>query len=109
MRAYLPLTTEALRAAAASGMFPAQGAVLASDETEEAEYAALVEAAARSRELLGGAGRRVVAVFEGRPDPGWSLGQAQALHADTEDIAADDEDPPELAWFAVQELELLLV
>ena len=57
VRVYLPATLAALATYDASGEIPADVArVTAADESEDAEYASLMEAAAVSRELLGGPG-----------------------------------------------------
>ena len=81
------------------------GAVVAVDESEDAEYAALVEAAEVSAEMSGG-GRRVVVVaevpHEGAVAP---LRDVASVHVDTQD-GADPDD--ELAGFATQEIPHLL-
>ena len=57
VRVYLPATLAGLATYDAAGEVPADVArVTAADESEEAEYAALMEAAAASRELLDGPG-----------------------------------------------------
>ena len=90
---------------------PAVGdAVVATDESEEAEYAALTEAADRSAERLAGAPdgsrRRVVVVVEDGADPAaprWS--DVVAVHVDDHDDAHPDD---ELGWWATQEVPDLL-
>lgn len=103
LRLYLPATLEALAEYAVRGEVPASVDGLSPpDESEEGEYATLMEAAAASRALLAGPGRRVVVVAEvdrlGGPVP---LGRVVAVHVDTEEGAADDDD---LAWYATQEI-----
>ena len=89
----------------AEGEVPTAGAVVAVDESEDAEYAALVEAAEVSAGMSGG-GRRVVVVaevpHEGAVAP---MRDVASVHVDTED-GADPDD--ELAWFATQEVPHLL-
>ena len=78
--------------------------IVAEDESEEAEYAALMTAADASAELLldGAPGRRVVLAADvvelagAVPKKLWA-----AVHVDTEDDADPDDD---LAWYATQEI-----
>ena len=58
VRAYVPATFDLLARFHAEGEVPTAGAVVAVDESEDAEYAALVEAAEVSAEMSGG-GRRL--------------------------------------------------
>ena len=86
--------------------------VVAEDDSEEAEYAALMTAADASAALLAGPGRRVVVVAEldREPEPGWTvpLERVVAVHADTEDRPADADPDEDLGWFATQEIPDLL-
>ena len=88
----------------------ARDAVVAADETEEAEYAALTEAAERSAARVAdapdGARRRVVVVVESGADgaaPRWS--DVVAVHVDDRDDADPDDEP---GWWATQEVPDLL-
>ena len=110
MRVYLPATLIALAELAARGELPsATDRYVAEDETEEAEYAALSEAAAASAMLLGGVGRRVVIVAD-VPDPDGPVpaNLVVAVHADAEPVDPAGDDLPDLGWYAVQEIEDLL-
>ena len=107
MRVYLPLTFERLREFDALGSGPADvEKFVAEDESEEAEYAALMTAADASAELQAGSGRRVVLAADvvelagAVPKKRWA-----AVHVDTEDDADPDDD---LAWYAIQEISELL-
>jgi hypothetical protein len=106
-RVYVPATLGSLRDLVASGALPASAERLtAADASEEAEYAVLMAAAAGSRALGGGTGRRVVVVAElPAPDGEVPLDRVVAVHVDTEDDADEDDD---LAWFATQEIPDLL-
>jgi hypothetical protein len=80
--------------------------VTAPDDAEETEYAALMQAAAASRELLAGPGRRVVVVAEvARLGDAVPLADVVAVHVDDRDDADEDDD---LAWYATQEIPDLL-
>lgn len=107
MRVYVPSTMEMLRAAAESGAVDVEDPVVADSESEEDEYAAMVTAADLSLKLLDGPGRRVVLVAETATEGSFDLADLVSIHADTEPVEPDD-DLPELAWFAVQELAALL-
>lgn len=107
MRVYLPLTLALLAEFDATGEVPASlDKVVATDESEEAEYAALMTAADASASLIGGPGRRVVLAADvvdaagAVPRKSWA-----AVHVDTEDrdIARADPDD-DLAWYATQEI-----
>lgn len=107
MRVYLPLTLDLLAEFDAAGEVPARiDKVVASDESEESEYTALMTAADASAELLEGSGRRLVLVADvvevalAVPRKLWA-----AVHVDTEDDADPDDD---LAWYATQEIQDLL-
>lgn len=113
MRAYLPTTLALLAEQHAAGhVVVGDGVVLAEDDGEEAEYAALMTAADASAALLDGAGRRVVVVAEvdREPAPGDTLPMrlVVAVHADTEDRPADADPDEDLAWFATQEIPFLV-
>lgn len=105
VRAYVPATFDLLARFHEDGEVPTAGAVEAAEESEDAEYAALVEAAGVSHEM-GGGGRRVVVValvpHIGAVAP---MRDVAAVHVDTEDGADPDDD---LAWFATQEIPHLL-
>lgn len=81
-------------------------AVVAADDGEEGEYAALMTAADASAELVAGLPdgqrRRVVVVAEtATADAPVRWRDVVAVHVDTEDDAGDDDD---LAWWATQEV-----
>lgn len=107
MRVYLPLTLESLAEAHVAGAVPATvEKYVAEDESEDAEYAALMTAADASATLLEGPGRRVVLAADVTrledpvPRKGWA-----AVHVDTEDDADPEDD---LAWYTVQEISDLV-
>ncbi|MFC6287902.1 DUF6912 family protein [Nocardioides sp. GCM10027113] len=110
LRLYLPTTLPALAGHLSGGHVPVpDDAVLAPDDTEEGEYAALMQAAEASRQLLDGPGRRVVVVTEvagesAVPDT-VALRDVLAVHVDDRDDADEDDD---LGWYATQELGDLL-
>ena len=84
--------------------------VLAEDDAEETEYAALMTAADASAELLAGLPdgrrRRVVVVVEtATADAPVTWRDVVAVHVDDRDDAAPDDD---LAWWATQEIGDLL-
>ena len=110
MRVYLPSSMPRLEAFVASGQVAAGGdRYVAVEETEEAEYDALAEAAGAAADLLDGPGRRVVLVADvPEPDAGFPMSLVVAVHADTEDIDPADPDLPDLGWYAVQEIPELL-
>ena len=85
-------------------------AVLAEDDGEEAEYAALMGAADASAELLAGLPdgrwRRVVVVVEtASAEAPVTWRDVVAVHVDDRDDADPDD---ELAWWATQEIDELL-
>ncbi len=106
-RLYLPMTLALLaeyveRGAVAAGV----ERVIADDDSEESEYAALMTAADASLALLDGPGRRVVLVAEAGPEVGEiPMRLVVAVHVDTEDDADPDDD---LAWYASQEIPELI-
>ena len=110
MRVYLPTTLDGLARLRDQGSLPAsEDRYVAAEESEEAEYAALVAAAVDSAALLAGPGRRVVVVADVEDaDGAVPLGDVVAVHADPEarPSGADPED--DLGWYAVQEIALLL-
>ncbi|WP_395693005.1 DUF6912 family protein [Nocardioides sp.] len=113
MRIYLPTTLGRLAEDHAAGAVPVGGdVVVAEDESEEAEYAALMTAADASTVLLGGAGRRVVVVADVRTAPGGGdrvpFADVVAVHADLEDRPEGADPDEDLAWFATQEVPDLL-
>jgi hypothetical protein len=111
-RVYVPATVVALGAYVRSGVVPSTtDRFVADDETEEAEYAALAEAAEAALGLLDEDGRRVVIVADlDDEDAAFGIDEIEAVHADTDDVdaGADPEDLPELGWFATQEIDDLL-
>ena len=106
-RVYVPTTLDGLAGFVLEGGIPeAAERFEAADESEEAEYDALMAAADTSAELLQGPGKRVVVVAE-TPDPTGVIAMrlVVAVHVDTEDDADPDAD---LAWYATQEIADLL-
>ena len=113
MRVYLPSTLALLAALHADGaVVVTDDVVVAEDDSEDAEYDALMTAADVSAALLGGPGRRVVVVAEldHEPEAGWTvpLKRVVAVHADTEDRPVDADPDDDLGWFATQEIPDLL-
>lgn len=109
-RRYLPTTLPRLAAARDAEGPEVLDPVVAEDESEESEYAALMTAADASAELLtglpDGQRRRVVVVVETATDSApvtWR--DVVAVHADDRDDADPDDD---LAWWATQEIDDLL-
>ncbi|MCW2834896.1 MAG: hypothetical protein JWN68_2849 [Nocardioides sp.] len=107
MRVYLPLTFQRLADVAAAGSVPADvEKFVAEDESEEAEYAALMTAADASAQLSSGSERRVVLAADvvemegGVPRTMWA-----SVHVDLDDDPDPDDD---LAWYASQEITDLL-
>jgi len=107
-RVWLPSSPAELTAWYAAGSVPAEIVpVLADSEDEEDEYAALMTAADASLER--GDRRRVVVVAEvATPGSAVVLRDWVAVHADTEDRAADADPDDDLAWFATQEIPAVL-
>jgi hypothetical protein len=110
VRLYVPATLAMLTSFVASGQVPAGGdRFVAADESEEAEYAALADAADAAAELLDRPGRRVVVVAEVTdPDAAFPMSLVEAVHVDTDDIDPLSDDLPDLGWFATQEIPDLL-
>jgi hypothetical protein len=106
-RVYVPTTLDGLAGFVLEGGIPEQvERVEAAEESEEAEYDALMTAAAISAGLLDGPGKRVVVVAETSDPTGViALRLVVAVHVDTEDDADPDAD---LAWYATQEIQDLL-
>lgn len=105
-RRYLPSTLPRLAEEWERGGPELLDAVVAEDEGEETEYAALMTAADASAELLAalpdGQRRRVVVVVETATAEGpvtWR--DVVAVHVDSRDDADPDDD---LAWWATQEI-----
>ena len=112
-RVYLPLTVALLADLHGAGeLTVTDDAVVAPDDSEEGEYAALMTAADASAAMLDGPGRRVVVVaeLEKEPEAGWTipLRRIVAVHADPEDRPADADPDEDLAWFGTQEIPHLL-
>ncbi len=110
VRVYVPASLDLLAAWVAHDEVPwptdPPGPILAEDEDEESEYAALMAASEVSIGLIGGRGRRVVVVAEvATVEHPIALRRVVAVHADLEDFTDRDDD---LAWFASQEIEQLL-
>lgn len=109
MRVYVPATTDQLAAYVAAGQVAGGERLVAEDESEEAEYAALAGAAEAAGRLLGGTGRRVVVVADvPDPDAAFPMRLVASVHADTEVVDASGVELPELGWYATQEIEDLL-
>jgi len=110
VRVYLPATLTVLAALAEHGELPSStDRFVAADDSEEAEYDALVEAASASASMLGAPGRRVVIVAD-VPDPDGPVPVklVVAVHADAEAVDPAEDDLPELGWYATQEISDLL-
>jgi hypothetical protein len=110
MRLYVPATLELLGRWHAAGEVPAAdpgvlGAFEAPDDTEEAEYAALMSAADASAEMLAGPGRRVVLVVEaGSPTAPSPSREWAAVHADLAERPPGADPDEDLGWFGTQEI-----
>lgn len=109
-RLYLPTTFDQLRQLlAGAAIDPGDDAVSAENDSEEAEYAALMTAADASALRSAATGRRAVLVVEVvDPAAPVHLVDVVALHADTEDRGPDADPDDDLAWFASQEIDHLL-
>ena len=109
-RRYLPSTLPRLAAERDATGPDASDPVVAADDGEESEYAALMTAADASAELVAGLPdgqrRRVVVVVESAAAEGpTSWREVVAVHVDDRDDADPDDD---LAWWAAQEIDDLL-
>jgi hypothetical protein len=117
MRLYLPATVHLLATLDRLGELPvSDDVVVAPDDSEDAEYDALMTAAETSAvlaaELEPGERRRVVVVAEvDRLVDRVSLASVVAVHADADDLpaGADPEDLDDLGWYATQEIPDLLL
>ena len=109
-RRYIPSTLSRLAEQWSADGPEAADPVVAEDDGEETEYAALMTAADASAELLGdlpdGRRRRVVVVVEtSTEDTLVTWRDVVAVHVDSHDDADPDDD---LAWWASQEIGDLL-
>jgi len=115
-RLYLPATMHRLAKLHQQGSLPVDDdVVLAPDDSEDAEYDALMTAAETSlllaSELDPGERRRVVIVAEVSTLPdSVSLADVVAVHADADDVrpSVDNDDLEDLGWYAAQEIPHLL-
>ena len=115
-RLYLPATVHRLAKLDQQRSLPVgDDVVLAPDDSEGAEYDALMTAAATSLVLAGelepGERRRVVIVAEvSALLDSVSLADVVAVHADADDVppSADPDDLEDLGWYATQEIPHLL-
>jgi len=118
-RLYLPATLHLLAKLDQVGSIPVgEDVVVASDDSEDAEYDALMTAAETSgllaRELEAGERRRVVIVAEvaevSVPPANVALAEVVAVHADADDVPvdADPDELEDLCWYATQEIRDLL-
>jgi hypothetical protein len=105
-RVYVPTDLSGLARLLDEQVLPATpDAVVAPDEDEETEYAALMTAAASCPDPA----RRVVVVAElSDPDGPVRLDQVVAVHADEADRGPEADPDEDLGWFALTELSLLL-
>jgi hypothetical protein len=105
VRLYIPATLEQLRAYRDGATIPeAADRIVATDDSEEAEYLALMTAADASAEM--GAERRVVIVADRPIEYGeifWS--ELVAVHADGKPFTDPDDEP---GWYGVQEVAAIL-
>ena len=109
-RRYVPSTLPRLREQWSADGPEVLDPVVAEDDAEETEYAALMTAADASAELLAGLPdghrRRVVVVVEtASEDAPVAWRDVVAVHVDSHDDADPDDD---LAWWAAQEIGDLL-
>jgi hypothetical protein len=115
-RLYLPATLHRLAKLERQESLPVgDDVVLAPDDSEDAEYDALMTAAETSLVLAGeldpGERRRVVIVAEVPELPETvSLADVVAVHADADDVppSVDPDDLDDLGWYATQEIPHLL-
>ena len=116
-RLYLPATLHLLARLDRHGSLPVgDDVVVAADDSEDAEYHALVTAAETSAtladELDAGERRRVVVVAEvSSIRDSVALSEVVAVHADAEDLptGVDPQDLDDLGWYATQEIPDLLL
>jgi hypothetical protein len=109
VRVYVPATQALLAGFVEAGHVPAGERFVAADDSEEAEYDALVAAAEAAADLLDAPGRRVVVVADVPDvDAAFAMSLVASVHADTEDVDPHGEDLPDLGWFATQEIPDLL-
>ena len=105
MRLYVPATLALLNQYRENATIPADvERVVADDETEDAEYLALMTAADLSAER--GTRRRVVIVVDRPVEEGaipWS--EIAAVHADAVPFTDPDDEP---GWYGVQEVANLI-
>lgn len=108
MRVYVPASFAELARFHADGVVPTTDAVLAEDTSEEAEYDALMEAAVLSAERAAATDdprRVVIAVDVTTPGVNAPLADVASVHVDPAPGADPDDD---LAWYARQEIAILL-
>jgi hypothetical protein len=109
-RFYLPATLATLADMDGGAVLETADAFVTADESEEAEYDALVAAAEASAGLVAGLGdglrRRVVVVADVAGEPATiGIVDLVAVHADV----SDDADPEsDLGWYGVQEIPALI-
>ena len=110
MRVYVPTTIAGLAAYVRADAVPSTAERFsAADDSEDAEYETLVEAAEAAAGLLDEPGRRVVIVADlDDEDAAFPMSVVEAVHADTDDVDPGDDDLPELGWFATQEIDDLI-
>jgi hypothetical protein len=109
VRVYVPATLRTLAGYVEAGQVAGGERFVATDESEEAEYDALTEAADASAALLDGPGRRVVVVAEvADDDAAIPMSLVAAVHADSGEVDPAADDLPDLGWYAVQEIPDLL-
>ena len=105
MRLYIPATLDQLAAYRDAAAVPEEAErFVAADESEEAEYLALMTAADASADM--GGERRVVLVADRPIEYGeifWS--ELVALHADAKPFTDPDDEP---GWYGVQEVSAIL-
>lgn len=110
MRIYVPTTVAGLAAYVRADAVPSTAdRFVADDDSEEAEYEALAEAAEAAAALLDEPGRRVVIVADvSDEDAAFPIELIDAVHADTDDIDPGSDELPELGWFGAQEIDDLI-
>jgi hypothetical protein len=109
-RFYVPATLASLADLEGGAPLETDAGFVATDESEESEYDALVAAADASAGLVAGLGdglrRRVVVVAEAAGEPAAiGVDEVVAVHADPTDDADPDDD---LGWYATQEIPGLI-